>query len=730
MRARLAILVALSLLAAACGGNTEATSTQGLATAQPPTGAPSATNTSSGAPATNPSASGVSATPTPGQSPDLYLIDPGSTHTTAQPPAGPTTYGEVVDAGIAAGRWDELHGLELVLGYALGAVPSDQVPGVDSVQTGELNELLQRANSLAMSGQYSDEQLAGLRRWYALAVPGPDVMQALAGSARRVNGVTRTPAGAVLAAALSPGGHSQANGAAPDCVPVDPAAFSTWGDYESCYLMYEDSVEGVTLRVFYPAWFEGDPTVADLPLRARDALVRSAQTYSKFAPIGDVDLIFSQTDPAGHDALAVADSDATFGYASRGAACPITIFPSATISESDPFEGTVAHEAWHCVQRESGYPRGVAPGQAWYVEGGADYFANLVSPITFWWWKFDDKSTHVPLFDMSYEAAVWWQFLGNRDSPKAVADFMKQMALDGDGGHSAMKGYGTIFHQFVIDYVAGVITLPQGGTLPAATHASQLTETVSKDDKGRDIKADVNPFVAVRLGVHYQQQLRVLESDESTADVDVGMVERAQRSEPRAWAGVFPEVRSKCNQDAKYVVVATTEKIQTSASTPIHVDDIQQASCDPCLLGTWDLDLNSFQSMLTGAMAGSLPKGASLSGHYYISFDDAGAYQEQRDKLTIFSSFSGFSMKTVIDGFAHGTYTADGQNVTVSDLTDDYVKVTTGGQTFAEGSQILNGAGTYACGTDDLTLTVGSYEPVHWTGVDKILQPPADKSGK
>ncbi len=53
------------------------------------------------------------------------VVDPESGNVTERtiPAPGPTTFNEVVDYGIDAGLWDEIEGLERVLGYAVGAVP-------------------------------------------------------------------------------------------------------------------------------------------------------------------------------------------------------------------------------------------------------------------------------------------------------------------------------------------------------------------------------------------------------------------------------------------------------------------------------------------------------------------------------------------------------------------------------------------------------------------------------
>jgi hypothetical protein len=673
----------------------------------------------------------------PSVSPELvieHIIDPvtGEPTEVSEPLPGPSTYGEVLDAGIAAGRWDELSGLELVLGHAVGAVPADEVPGVESVVHGELNELLHRAHLLSLSDQYTAEALAGLRRWYELAVPGAAVIERLAATAAQApnanRGLTAGMASALVGATAA-GPTLVAQGEV--CAPVDPTDFSSWAVVEGCYLIYQDSVAGVTIRVLYPAWYQDDDSLTDLPLRAREALLRSAETYAPLAEIGDMDLIFSLVDTT-DSALttAVADDDGTWGEdgptASRGGACPITVFPSALARE---FEQTIAHEAWHCVQRENGYPRATPDGHSWFVEGGANYFAFLVYPSTRLFTTFDKGSRRTALWDMRYEAWIWWQYLGSRESPRTIAELHQQMSTTRDGGRSIIEPYSEIFHRFVIELVAGTIPAPGGGTLPGANYALFPFHTVGKDDTGKEFEYETEAFVARRSFLYYDAKLRVFTSEASDPGAKLSMVESTQRSDLAAWRGVFPEIRSKCDKQVGYWIIYTPD--EGNKKGKLVIDAIEEAVCDPCLLGTWDLDLDSFQSMIMTGVGPALPAGASfdMSGNYFIAFDDEAVFREQRDKLTISSSYQGFTLDVVIDSFAHGTYSADGENLEVINVVDDYVNVTHGQQTFAQDARVLDGAGTYVCGTDDMTLTIGSHEPLHWHRVDRILEPPSTLDG-
>lgn len=665
---------------------------------------------------------------------------------------GPATYTDVVDLGIEAGLWDEAEGLTRVLGYAVGAVAVEQVPGAGEVLTGELNALLDRANSLALSGAYSDDELADLRRWYELAVPTDDVIAMLVGaasgdSAAGASGLEVDVAAgsiAVLAnnTAITPSFRNLSVSQAPgSCAPVDADDFSGWAVVEGCYEKLEDVVEGVTLQVLYPSWYLDDPTLANLPLLAREALAKSVSTYSSLGEIGDMTVVFSLVDTAESDGtLAVATVNSLWGVATVAGACPITIFPAANTGEGK-FQQTVAHETWHCVQHYSGFPQGVASGTSWYHEGGAEYFSNVVYPSVndehSWLSTFDSDSAIEPLSSLTYDAWVWWQYLANRQSPRAVADLHLQMKQAGGNGISVLSGYGLIFQRFTVEYVAGVIEDANGVKLPQSRQITRPPDKVAKNDTGKVLEFVVQPFVAARYYIEYEKELRVFESDQTSTDGEVAMVEAAKRGDPEGWKQVFPEVRSKCQNKTYYVLVATTE--QGTHKAKVQVDRIEEASCDPCVLGTWDLDLNTFEDLFRSraAASGGLPPGVTLdiTGHYYSSLNDEGVMREQRVGLDVSMGIDGNTISFIVDSFARGTYSADGERLSLTGLGEIYSNVTVSVPTFGDVGPTLDsrmfgdsigaggGSGIYECSTDELLLTIDGQASLRFDRVDKILEP-------
>jgi len=744
--------VAFVLLLAACTGGGQTSETD---TTNP-------SETASTVPSDDNPEAGTSDTTSPGDS--MPTTVPRGTRTTVSiDPAtgepvelevevpGPQTFGEIVDLGIELGRWDEVEGLTQVLGYAVGAIPAEQIPGVTEIYTAELDEVLERANSLALSGEYTQGELADLQRWYELAVPSSDEIDLLAqsASAPRALGTTYTgeeitaPPGATPAQRVNSTGTANAQRArilyqsTAGCTPVEADEFSSYAVVEGCFEMFEDTVEGVTVRVLYPAWYAEDENLAQLPLLAREALALSVSTYKSLGDIGDMTIVFSlvATAESGHTP-AVAAHHAKWATASIPPGCPITVFPTG-FEGAGPFQQVIAHEAWHCVQDYSGFPTGVAAGTEWYHEAGAEYFSNVVYPdvnrehqsLS----SFDSGSLNNDLFSMSYEAWIWWQYLANRESPRAVADLHLEMVRAGDGGMAAMTGYGRIFQRFVIEYVAGTIADASGVMLPRAHRFKYPNATVKKDDAGKTIELGVQPFVAGRFIIQYDKELRVFEADITSTDGDVAMVEWGDRFDPDNWKQVFPEVRSKCKGKAYYLLAVTSAK--GSHTAKVKIDRIEEASCDPCMLGTWDLDLDTFEAMILDAASKGgegIPPGMSMEfgGNYYISLDDKGVMREQRDGLVISTTVGGGTVDFTIDSYAEGKYTADGARLTIFEVLELFADVSTsipgfGGFDFPQGSSFSDGGGgTYDCRTDDMTVTLDGFLPLRYDRVDRILSPP------
>jgi hypothetical protein len=645
----------------------------------------------------------------------------------------PLTFEAVVDLGVQDGRWSEAEGLIRLLRAFVGEVPTDQVPGFDGVLSTSLSGLIAAIDDLEGATAEEITELTRLRR---IVSPPIEAVEALT----------------IDVTAGGPGDALQIPGAASpaDCAAIQADAFSGSTTFSGgCYRMIEAGAAGATLRVFFPAWY-GDTSLADFPQAALEALVTSVEVYAELATVGDMDLIFSLADDGGTLAIAVDAAAVDWGTATLAGTCPITMFPAAG-SSFGAFQQTVAHEAWHCVQHYSGDMSRYG-AKAWFMEGAAEYFSNVVYPAIDdehqWLRSFDERSVRESLFDLDYATWIFWQYLANVSSPGTVADLHVAMSLSGDGGRSLMQGYAKELQEFTIAYVGGQIPDASGALLPRARNAV-LMPPITENDEGKTIELGADPFVIRRFLMEYKQEYRFLQSDRTETDGREAMVELAKATQIPEWKGIFPEIRSECERSVYYVVAATT--VDAPHEVKIQVDTVERAECDPCLLGTWEIRLDTFRDRLTSRFAAEgLPGGATFEflGHYYVAMDDDGVVKEQRDGLTSRITAQGFAVDFVTDSFAEGTYTADGENLTVRDMVETYLEVTSTlgplginlGQEegtvsiFGGPSVTVDGVGqpsdtggtaTYECDEEVLTVTVAGFDPITLDRVDKILEPPA-----
>lgn len=637
---------------------------------------------------------------------------------------GPTSFDEVVDAGIEAGIWDELEGVTRVLGWVLGQVPDDQVPGVAEVVYPGVDEVLDRANALAMTDAHSEEELEILRSYYEVFAPPPEALD---------SAPVATPSGFA-----SPQGFSgmRPGAATSGCAPVDPSDWDQDVVFASCYDVLEDEVDGAALRVFVPRSFADDPIALNLGPVALGALAASVSAYRDLGTVGDMDLILTDVQMSEANGVAgTATVTAQWGTETV-AGCPISILGNAWGASPEAFEQIVAHEAWHCVQHYDGYPMAVPSGTAWYREGGADFFSNVVYPSHDYEWRsidrFDHRSTIRPLHELSYDAWMWWQYLANQRGALYVADLHRSMMAAGTNDIGLSPEFDEVFHNFIVEFVAGALKDQDGKALPRARRFLTDFADVAEDDAGRRIDMESKQYVGSKFHLAYAQELRVFQSDATATGGRYSSAEWPKRLSLPEWQGVAPEVRSECDDRSRYAFVGTS--FASDQTFTVQIDEVQEAACDPCVLGTWSLRLDTFRSMIENAMAaqgGAIPGGVnwSLGGAYFLQFVDQEVVREQRDALEIMFGMDGVgAFSTTIDSFAAGTYSADGERLTVNDLVESYNQVTTSlpfGGTYSFPSAIDQGAGGYVCDEDTLTVTVDGFDPVVWDRVDKILEPPA-----
>ncbi|WP_026987083.1 hypothetical protein [Fodinicurvata fenggangensis] len=119
--------------------------------------------------------------------------------------------------------------------------------------------------------------------------------------------------------------------------------------------------------------------------------------------------------------------------------CLVAVYPGVTGARGMTF--TMAHEFFHCVQKAEMPVKANLLASDWWVEGTAEWFANLVVPGTShsqgFIAGFDALSDHVPLTALGTDSVVFFFWLSETFGAGAVADLMA--AMPAEEGQSAQQ---------------------------------------------------------------------------------------------------------------------------------------------------------------------------------------------------------------------------------------------------------------------------------------------------
>ena len=280
---------------------------------------------------------------------------------------------------------------------------------------------------------------------------------------------------------------------------------------------------------------------------------------------------------------------------------------------------------------------------------------------------------------MTYENFIFFQFYANKYGDAEVINLQRTLA-DNDGSAESLasvSGMAADFQEFLVDYLSIGIMDTGGGTI-IVDHPA-VTEIENIDQKG-DKEFNVAAFVAARYGLKYKKEKRFLQKPEEDGDGKYSMAKSSERKNPGSWSGMPPELRSDCKDDLIYVLALTTAQPESDFTLKTSVTEVEKAECDPCLLGAWEIDQDSFNQYMKGVLASSggipdLPDGSEITfkvgGHYYLEFKQDRQLDSRRAGFTVTIEASNkITITTTIDSQGSGMYTTDGKVLQVNDLTD------------------------------------------------------------
>jgi len=728
MRARLVLLVvgglagsalSCSLLQASSGGGPQST-------------APAATQQVQ--PIPNPSPSPTAETMT------VYLMGKGEVEIPIPPP---DTLDSLLNQQVENGDWEYDQGLVFLLRYVVGELGPDEISGFEAPQEGSPTGIVRQAQDY-LNDQDGDPQVRDeIGRLLGILVPSQDDLDRLSRPAEQswrpgVSQIDFLPQQDVPA----------------ECGDIPSRGFSAGlnaGDY--CYVYEETTVQGHRMRVYFPKWWMDDPARKSWADAALQALSDSAAVYAQYGTYGDIDAVFSLTQLVGGE-----DNLAFTSFFPSDQPCPVTILPLVDTESQDYFRQNMAHEAFHCYQ-DWNFTSQPYNDHRWWMEGSAEYFSNVVYPdvnyelqrtTTYYF-----RSPKIQWFYLDYNNFLMFQFLANKLGNEGVLILLDKISSAGSISAQAdvIKNDGdqeALFNEFVVATMSDGVRDTSGTMIVKTDYPVLRTQDI---DKEGDQEFVADAFVAARYAVRYRQERRFLEEPANDGPVLYSMAADELRMDPGAWSALPPEIRSKCQKDQLYALAVTS--LKGGIFTP-KINKAEQADCDPCLLGTWEIDPESYAAhFLSLSGAGGLD--LTVGGHNYVEFKlDGDIATRLVDFQLAFATGGVPGLITTIDAQGSSKYSTNGQTLRLWDAqesTNSIVSTVAGtgiavNQTPATTSYSLLGTsleldyglppdqsspqtavGAYVCSVDSLEITPKDGGSVLLNRVEAVLPTPVPTAG-
>lgn len=417
----------------------------------------------------------------------------------------------------------------------------------------------------------------------------------------------------------------------------------------TCFLYSSFELDGKTFRVYYPAsWGAGGGEKSAHVQAAFVALSDAVTRYAQFGAQNGVNLIFAIQPfpvPPGEDPnLGAVGADA--GY---GDPCPVAIYPTGAELNTADFKFVVAHEIFHCFQARHYEALMGVDGQDWWVEGTAEYFANLVYPGNDLEHRarlsgFVSQSRTVPVVEMGYESYLFFMYLGMRDDfgPAGVLALMGTMPVSGGAAEqaAALAGYpgmDQVWRDFGRAFIDNQILdtsgkLVQTDFIPTSTLGVLDTESFPLET--RDF---ILARYLVALGPGQGFQVNVSQSD---PDVEYDLRAKAA---PGAWEAFSLDLPAGC---AQYYGLLTSTGTQVGdgagresiVEAVVETPAVQGGTCDQCIVGNWELRNSSALAVFLDLMenqAGIPVIDAFFSGSANYEFTADGMLNFELSNLVI-----------------------------------------------------------------------------------------------
>jgi hypothetical protein len=449
-----------------------------------------------------------------------------------------------------------------------------------------------------------------------------------------------------------PAAHAQT--AMTVCEEVWEGLFPVEVTPEYCFDVEAWNQEGVEIRIFYPR--DWNDTASDKAWvgHARDALSKAMRTYSNDVGmrVDDLDLVFFKRNTS---ARVRAETNSW----SRSGNCVIRAMPNAWAGDGDlattsfgqghipNFKQTIAHETWHCVQgwnfrhQLSGpYLSGASQevvndfsaAKQWWVEGTAEYFANVVYPCNQKEWErisnLDENSDVSSLIELGYSNVVFFSHLG-RYGHAPIIDVSRRMPTSGGFEEqyiaAADAGLGVKYHEFGEDYVDEEIPDSCPGTrMPVQPNIEE-----QEVQRGITRSYDLTRFTLHRRDLYFNSGEYNLEYSQGVG----GIRSTVRELEDEIWTSPPTTVNAGCQYRSLRLVMTYArpevleQYFEIEETSPLDATPERQSRIDACLLGNWRATDESVQRIADWLARERLTGSDSFTENRTVSGTISGAFR-------------------------------------------------------------------------------------------------------
>ncbi len=549
----------------------------------------------------------------------------------------PQTFEELLETGIESGMWTEAEGLVMFLKYFAGEVEPGELTGVEDVVLPTGSGIIRLADNYLTQPDADPESVAELQRLLRKLHPPQEVLDAIS----QPYSQTGLSSPAKLAALSNPAPKLQTE---QDCINLINGGYDPEEIQGKICLYSRERVITLTttLRVYFPIWAE-DFAEFDLD-RIENLLNRMekpALAYDKLngLTVKNFSILYIPWEILQLNIPISANIDSTSD------SCLVELNSNIFILDhEETINQHIALEMFNCVARWTWSDDDFYSGS----QGAPYYFSNTVYPEgdleRAFLPHFDQQSAFLPIFELGPANFVFYQWLGNVYNPQQVVNFLHEYDDPENMGSYIAPGSPGDFTRFVVSYLSQGIADEDTGRYFVSPSPPTVSDTITVD-KVSELQFDSENLIAARFFVDYKKEKRFLQEYGigGTQGRNFSAVEAKLHQNLSAWSGLPPEIRSSCKQDVRYLYVAPhifAPNMEPARSFKIDVTKVEQAVCDPCLLGAWQIDNDSFDNYMTSIFDTYVPQAANftttIGGNYFMQFDTEGKVQAQREGMVVY----------------------------------------------------------------------------------------------